>query len=103
MDQGPQTHPQLQLPSQKDLATHHFPKESSIQTLLLSNGFISPVWGAEWTLVPVPQGPGSLLQSSGLRYSPQRGNAWAPEAYPPRVGLVLGGARPAVVCMDDTP
>lgn len=33
----------------------------------------------------------------------QRGNAWAPEAHPPRAGLVLGGARPAVVCTDDTP
>lgn len=67
MDQGPQTHPQLQLPSQKDLATHQFPKESSIQTLLLSNGFISPVWGAV-------SGLWSLYQKDPVAFSSPAGS-----------------------------
>lgn len=87
----------------EDMAELTCLNEASVLHNLRERYYSGLIYTYSGTLVPAPQGPGSLLQSSGLRYSPQRGNAWAPEAYPPRVGLVLGGARPAMVCMDDTP
>lgn len=55
------------------------------------------------SMVSVPPGPYSLLLPSRQWQDLQRDHAWALEDDPPRVGLVLGEARPAVVHMADTP
>lgn len=101
-NQWPQIHHQLQPVSQKDLDTHQFPKNQSSRPCSSQMALFpqcGELWVELWSLYP--QAPVAFYSAGSDRVfreaMPGLQRLILPE------WLVLGGAGPTVVHMDDTP